>query len=317
MTQDLTDSPIDDAKERETQARNQMANVSRGQAPDVINWGPVITDTLELVDEDKAAKEAERLAKLATQEAQRHAQVDGNSYDALNQTHPGFFVPRRKVLDEGFTNAFVTDRTNDPRRVKNQRSAIYESLEWFWGQNSHDLGQLQRDLYLAGFLDEEPLEWGRYDPDGADAEAWKKVLHLAADTNQNPLNLLNEYATGRVGDKKRAGAGAGSGRRRSDIALMNPDDVKAVVNETARMLTGRRLPDDEIDELIKSFHARQRKEQGAANRVKDSEAGGGTFTEETSAGTVAEELIRQARPVEVRAHSTATAFNEFLGLLGG
>lgn len=242
--------------------------------------------------------------------AREHARLKGgSSYDALEASHPGVYQTDGRFADG--------DRSDAASRQAwaNRSSTVAESLNWFWTRDSQELAFVQQLLYNAGFLDDEPLEWGRYDPDEIDGEAWKRVVQLAAKARRDPMELLQEYAGLGAGEKRRGRRGE-KARPKPNIVLSSKDDIQAIANETARNVLGRKLTDEEAAAIIAKFHARERSDAQRANAAAESETGGVTVEDGVSGQTLAENLVREARPVEARAHDTAQAFESFLGIIG-
>jgi len=165
-----------------------------------------------------------------------------------------------------------------------------------WGPlDSPDVIGLQSRLIEAGLLSVRSVRPGVWDQ--SSASAYRKVLELAnrygATVNDVFSMLLAnpEYSSGSGGGGH--GGGGGGGRLPA-----NEDDLKALANQVAPTIIGRRFDDAEMAQWIGSWRA---VEQGNPPQ----------------ADVAAESSARAQVPVEAGAHDLANTYGQFLKVIGG
>jgi len=195
-------------------------------------------------------------------------------------------------------------------------TTVRDLLPQYWQMPKATRSRWQQLLYEAGFLAEQPIEWGEIDPSRNDYEAWKDAVRYAAMKDVPLIDVLRGLADADAGDQLRAG-GAGTPIRRPPIQLMSPEDAAALADDIGSQLLGRRLTDEEKQQVVTTLHSQQRSQQSARADVMVRDEGGGEYVEPTTPQTVIEGSIRDQRPTEAKAKDVADQFAQFLGLIGG
>lgn len=173
--------------------------------------------------------------------------------------------------------------------------------------NVEDRDRLKYRMNQAGLYGTAGYQSGSWTRD--DANAYQQVLEasnatLTRDDNVVIDNIANEVKKGpRV-----------QGPRAPLVSkISNPDDIRAVIKDSAFSLIGQRLSAAEEDRLVAMYQQREQAENQATYAAG---AAGGTVTGAPSAQAFAEAQIEQLRPGEVGVHQHLAAFEKILGSMG-
>lgn len=180
-----------------------------------------------------------------------------------------------------------------------------------YSMSSDDRDRLKSRMNAAGLYGSEGYTSGSWNPD--DARAYKYVLETANMMGQRDAEVVIDN----LASEATKGARIQGPRAPLVSRVSNPDDIRAVLRETAYSLTGSRLSNEEEQRLISAYQATQ----GASNQAEYAAGGGApgstsTVTNAASPQSFAEAQIEQMRPGEVASHRHLDAFEKILGSMG-
>lgn len=171
--------------------------------------------------------------------------------------------------------------------------------------------QVQQQLYDVGLYDspyytgKQTVRKGQYDIDTI--QALTRATALAEGAGSLDMVLSQRADLSQLAEKRE--------RQPLTVHLTNPEDIKALGNQVAVQVVGRKLTDAELNKLVATRHTQERSAQQTAYAQAD--ASGGTVTDPATSQGALESEIRSMAPVEAGAHDIATQFSNFLSILGG
>lgn len=155
-------------------------------------------------------------------------------------------------------------------------------------QSPQDIMGLQQALVDAGYL-------GKYIAgswDDASAAAYNEALGVA---NRSGITVDEVLQRG-------AAAGGRGGGGGSAPKLPSPDDVKALLNETAYKQIGKNLDDTALQAGVQAFYAAYK--PAGQYQAPDAQ-------------TIADQYLTSTAPQEVQAHQATTVYATLSKMLGG
>lgn len=146
-----------------------------------------------------------------------------------------------------------------------------------------------------------------------DANAYQQVLEAANAMGVSDANVVIDN----IANEARSGARVQGPRAPLVSRISNPDDIRAVLRDSAYSLTGSRLSDEDEQRLIAMYQGQQTAADSAANAGAGMAAGSSTtVTNEASPENFAAAQIERMRPGEVATHRHLEAFEKILGSMG-
>jgi hypothetical protein len=171
-----------------------------------------------------------------------------------------------------------------------------------------DRDRLKSRMNAAGLYGTAGYQSGSWTQ--SDANAYEEVLKASNATFTRDENVVIDNIAAEVKKGPRA-----MGPRAPLVSrISNPDDIRAVIRDSAYSLTGSRLSDEDEQRLISMYQG----QQGAADQAAYGAAGGagGTVTEAASQQNFAAAQIERLRPGAVATHRHLEAFEKILGSMG-
>lgn len=182
------------------------------------------------------------------------------------------------------------------------------------------LANLQYQMWRAGFYGSDKPNIGTFDA-SKDIAAFRVMLlgHIASGQQTTIGAYLNDAVT--------HWQKTGAGRTPLVVKLMNPDDLRVTLQDTAQKLYGQFLPDEQVNKFVASFQAMQTAEQNQAYiaggfnpETGQQDTGGfstlgGTITAPPSPGAEAETYIRSNFPNQVAATQFGNAMGNIIDTL--
>lgn len=171
---------------------------------------------------------------------------------------------------------------------------------------------VQQQLYDVGLYDspyytgKQSVRWGQYDLDTK--QALDRATAMAKGSGNLDMVLSQKADLSDLAAKARE-------RQPLTVHLTNPEDIKALGNQVAVQVVGRKLTTEELNKLVATRQSQERSAQQTA--YAQAGASGGTVTDPATSQGAFESEIRSMAPVEAGAHDIATQFSNFLSILKG
>lgn len=181
--------------------------------------------------------------------------------------------------------------------------------------------QMQVQMDAAGLYKKgDQIRVGVWDE--TSVEAYTRLLKFANQGGRTVSEALKELGTlspaeraqaglGKVGQ---GGAGGGSGANPLVVNLSNPNDLRTLVDRTARSTLGRAISEAEMQRFITAYQDQQRKEEAATHAANET---GGTVVEAPDPGVAATQFVENLDPVAAEAARQVSAFKVISGALSG
>lgn len=180
--------------------------------------------------------------------------------------------------------------------------------EWVPAYNltTEDRDRLKARMNQAGLYGSSGYQSGTWTTE--DSNAYQIVLEAANGMGQrDPEVVINNIASEATKGPRVQGP-----RAPLVSKISNPDDIRAVIKDSAFSLIGQRLSAADEDRLVAMYQQREQSEnQGAYGAAGD----GGTVTGAPSMQAFAESQIETLRPSEVGVHQHLAAFEKILGTM--
>lgn len=185
--------------------------------------------------------------------------------------------------------------------------------EWVpaYTYSPEDRDRLKSRMNAAGLYGTTGYSSGTWTAD--DARAYQTVLESANGMGQRDADVVIDN----LANSARAGARVQGPKAPLVSRITNPDDIRAVLRQSAYDLTGSRLSDADEQRLIAAYQG----QQTAADQAANAGAGGApgsatTVTNEASMQNFANAQIEQMRPGDVATHRHLAAFEKILQSMG-
>lgn len=184
--------------------------------------------------------------------------------------------------------------------------------------NAQDIQTMQQALVQTALLDPKGVVYGQWDPKSA--TAFEKLLGIANAAGVEWKDALQariqSTAAGNLDTKQKAIPAL-------TINLTNPDDIKAVIQNTAKTLTGGVWSDADVSNMVATYQAQERAAQtqayyqkydpnadaglsGGVQYVGGAGPGGETTNPAGSAG-----LDQQVKDALIKEHPAEAAVGQF------
>lgn len=170
-----------------------------------------------------------------------------------------------------------------------------------------DRDRLKARMNAAGLYGTSGYQSGTWTNE--DSNAYQTVLEAANGMGQrDPEVVINNIASEATKGPRTQGP-----RAPLVSKISNPDDIRAVIKDSAFSLIGQRLSAEEEERLVAMYQQREQAENQATYAAGGA---GGTVTGVPSMQAFAEGQIEALRPGAVGAHQHLAAFEKILGSLG-
>lgn len=177
-----------------------------------------------------------------------------------------------------------------------------------FSMSTEDRDRLKARMNAAGLYGTTGYQSGSWTAE--DAQAYQTVLESANGMGKRDPNVVIDNIASQVTKSARV-----QGPRAPLVSrISNPDDIRAVLRESAYSLTGSRLSDEDEARLISAYQGQEQSASGAAYAAGG--GAGGTVTDPASAQNFADAQIERMRPKEVAVHRHLEAFEKILGSMG-
>jgi hypothetical protein len=185
--------------------------------------------------------------------------------------------------------------------------------EWVPGYtlSFDDRDRLKSRMNAAGLYGTTGYQSGSWTAE--DANAYQTVLESANGMGQRDPEVVIDNLANEARKTPRV-----KGPRAPLVSrITNPDDIRAVIRQSAYDLTGSRLSDEEEQRLISMYQG----QQGASSQAEYAAGGAApgsatTVTQEASPQNFAAAQIERMRPGEVASHRHLDAFEKILQSMG-
>lgn len=157
--------------------------------------------------------------------------------------------------------------------------------------DSGELAGIQQALIAAGLLPDDTVLGS---PDNATITVIRNAMSVANRTGE-------EFQASLMG-MVQSGAAANGGSGGAAKLLPNPDDVKALLNDSAYKLVGRNLDPGSLDAGVQAFYNAYQPQGGYQS---------------PDPSTIAEGYLRNTQPQEVSAHAATKVYDVFSSMLDG
>lgn len=185
--------------------------------------------------------------------------------------------------------------------------------EWVpaFNLSPEDRDRLKARMNAAGLYGTSGYQSGTWT--AADANAYQTVLESANGMGERDAEVVIDN----LANESRKGTRVQGPRAPLVSRISNPDDIRAVIRQSAYDLTGSRLSDEEEQRLISMYQGSQQAESqgeyGAAGGAPGSSA---TVIQAAGMENFANAQIERMRPGDVAAHRHLDAFEKILGSMG-
>jgi hypothetical protein len=219
-----------------------------------------------------------------------------------------------KTFIGGVPSSFVSARTlHDAPSSFFQSGTVTKNLQippqYDTGKDWSEMMRLASSGELAG-LQRRLIEFDILDPDetwlGHPDDATKDMINAAmglANMNgiswQEALEVLLSQEDAKAATKAARGGGGGGG---GGSLLPNPEDVKALLNNTSKAMIGKSLSPAELDAGVNAFYSSYRPSGGF---------------QAADPSTIAEQYLTSTQPSEVRAHDATRVYGVIERMLAG
>lgn len=225
----------------------------------------------------------------------------------INITPPPMAVSGSARQPLGPPQGYYQDQTAlDPTKAAFQ--PYINGDEWMPATyEAADRDRLKARMNAAGLYGTSGYQSGSWTRE--DANAYQIVLESANATLVRDENVVIDNIASEVTKSPRV-----QGPRAPLVSkISNPDDIRAVIKDSAFSLIGQRLSAAEEDRLVALY---QQREQAENQSTYAAGAAGGTVTGAPSMQAFAESQIEALRPGDVGAHQHLEAFEKILGSMG-
>lgn len=225
--------------------------------------------------------------------------TDLNTLFGVNQNVGGTPVTVRGARPAGTTYA----PSGIAPIIPSAESTLTDTLQGFYGMDPAALTNLQQQLWAGGYYASsyygktpKPPQFGT--PDDDSFSAFKSAAVQAARSGQ-PLDQLIDTAVKANSVNGGPGGAAASQRAPLVTQLPNPDDLRAVITDSARRILGHRVSEDVIQGIIAGYQQQAQVEQ---QDTYNAQPGGGVVTQAATPANYVAAQLQAGNPTDAAAH---------------
>lgn len=200
----------------------------------------------------------------------------------------------------GVPKGFQAQR--DDEGQKTLRPPMYEEGAQYKpnGYSRELQAQMQLDMDAAGLYDKgDNIRLGVWDD--TTVAAYTKLLKYANQGGRDVTEAFNELGTLSAAERVERGLGGigspgskGAAKSPLVVSLSNPNDLRTLVDRTARKTLGRAVSEKEMSKFVNAYQAMERQEQTQADAVGET---GGTVVQAPDPSVFAEQQVEAMDPV--------------------